>query len=73
MIDEIPMRYCKRIRGSVCVEESPILTEKVYVQCKFYNPNPNQCVVDFVKNKKCLVRLAAEREERERQRSKSAW
>jgi len=70
MEDEIPTRYCKRVKGNVYVESAEDVTGKLYVQCKFYDPNPNQCVAYPLINKKCLLQLAIQREEREKLRSK---
>jgi len=70
LTDEMPTKYCKRIKSQVHAEKSEDITGKVYVQCKHYTgEGRNPCnheigVKPFPNFKKCLVKLAVQREEK---------
>ena len=67
MPEEIPTKYCRRIKSNVFAEKSEDMTERIYVQCKYYDSWQGDCIfpthflVDYSR-KKCLVKLTVERE-----------
>ena len=63
MPDDMPTKYCKRIQKDVyadTIEDSG----RVFIICKYYNSGP--CIFNPNKTKKCLVKLAVQREEKNR-------
>ena len=61
MSEEIPTKYCRRIQSQVYAEKADDITGGVFIICKYYNSGP--CIKDST-NKKCLVKLAVQREEK---------
>jgi len=62
MPEDMPTKYCKRIQKDVYAEmDDP---GRVFIICKYYNSGP--CILNPNKDKKCLVKLAVQREEKRR-------
>lgn len=64
MPDDMPTKYCKRIKKDVYAESMDDLTRRVFLICKYYNSGP--CILNPDKTQKCLVKLAVQREEKKR-------
>jgi hypothetical protein len=62
MLSDLPLYYCKRIKKSVVAEKPGDITERVYVQCKFYDLNRARCETNSMRKKKCLVNLTVKEE-----------
>lgn len=73
MTDEkMPEYYCKRLKSNVVAERTEDIAKKIVVACPHYTffytqfngESKNPCNKDSPKFKKCLVKLAVQREEK---------
>jgi len=67
MFEEVPTKYCRRIQSQVMAEKSYDITRRVIVSCQYYThldsgTNKSPCIKDSPKFRKCLVKLAVQRE-----------
>lgn len=73
-IDDMKTYYCRRIGKQVIAERMHDLTGRIFVQCKYDDDSKkNSCLYsdssfywDNVSPKRCLVRLAVQREEKKK-------
>jgi hypothetical protein len=67
--EEIPTHYCRRIQSQVRTEKSYDITGRIIISCQHYThldsgSNRNPCIKDSPRFKKCLVKLAVQKEEK---------
>ncbi len=67
MPEEINTYYCRRIKSEVYGEKMEDISRRIIVHCKFYTDYTNAnnkltCLLDMLNKKKCLVKLAVQRE-----------
>jgi hypothetical protein len=67
MPDDMPTKYCRRIEREVYAEMADDITSRVFLICKYYNSKV--CIKDST-NRRCLVKLAVQRDEKGRLSSK---
>ena len=67
MEDEMKTYYCERIKSYVHGEKMEDIAGRIIVHCKFYADymhanNRNTCFLDTSNHKRCLVKLAVQKE-----------
>ena len=67
MDEEMPTKYCRRLSKHVYADTMED-SGRVFIVCKYYTSSiDSMCILNPAnKNKKCLVRLAVQREEKSR-------
>jgi hypothetical protein len=71
MAEEIPSYYCIRIKSQVMAESMNNISSRIAVGCQYYTnwdgrTNKYPCNRDYPKFRKCLVRLAVQKETKEK-------
>ncbi len=67
--EDTPPYYCRRIKSNVMAEPIDDVTGRIVVGCQHYTgTNKYPCIKDSPRFKKCLVKLAVQRETKEKGR-----